>query len=98
MDHRIPQQLGGESTVENLVACCSLCGTLKGGLRMDDLDDMRKNIARRNAESGLNTGNVTSSRFVRQNEALPMEPFAAHTAVKQTASHSAVSRSFPYLL
>ena len=44
MDHSVPLHLGGESTLDNLVACCSLCNTLKGGYHTDDPLKMREFI------------------------------------------------------
>jgi 5-methylcytosine-specific restriction endonuclease McrA len=40
LDHVIPRSRGGDSTWENLVACCRACNRRKGNRMLDEIDDM----------------------------------------------------------
>ena len=40
LDHVIPRSRGGNSTWENLVACCHACNRRKGNRMLHELDDM----------------------------------------------------------
>jgi 5-methylcytosine-specific restriction endonuclease McrA len=40
LDHVIPRSRGGDSTWENLVACCRPCNRRKGNRMLDEMDDM----------------------------------------------------------
>ena len=40
LDHVIPRSRGGDSTWENLVACCHACNRRKGNRMLDEIDDM----------------------------------------------------------
>jgi 5-methylcytosine-specific restriction endonuclease McrA len=40
LDHVIPRSRGGNSTWENLVACCHACNRQKGNRMLSELDDM----------------------------------------------------------
>jgi 5-methylcytosine-specific restriction endonuclease McrA len=40
LDHVIPRSRGGDSTWENLVACCHLCNRRKGNSLLSEIDDM----------------------------------------------------------
>ena len=40
LDHVIPRSRGGNSTWENLVACCHACNRRKGNRMLNELDDM----------------------------------------------------------
>jgi 5-methylcytosine-specific restriction endonuclease McrA len=40
LDHVIPRSRGGDSTWENLVACCHACNRHKGNRMLDEIDDM----------------------------------------------------------
>jgi 5-methylcytosine-specific restriction endonuclease McrA len=40
LDHVIPRSRGGESTWENLVACCRACNRRKGNRLLSEIDDM----------------------------------------------------------
>jgi 5-methylcytosine-specific restriction endonuclease McrA len=40
LDHVIPRSRGGNSTWENLVACCHACNHQKGNRMLSELDDM----------------------------------------------------------
>jgi 5-methylcytosine-specific restriction endonuclease McrA len=40
LDHVIPRSRGGNSTWENLVACCHGCNRRKGNRMLNELDDM----------------------------------------------------------
>ena len=40
LDHVIPRSRGGNSTWENLVACCHTCNRRKGNRMLHELDDM----------------------------------------------------------
>jgi 5-methylcytosine-specific restriction endonuclease McrA len=41
LDHVVPRSLGGQSTWENLVACCHTCNRRKGNSLLHELEDMR---------------------------------------------------------
>ena len=41
LDHVIPRSRGGNSTWENLVACCHGCNRRKGNRMLNELDDMQ---------------------------------------------------------
>ena len=41
LDHVIPRSRGGNSTWENLVACCHSCNRRKGNRMLHELDDMK---------------------------------------------------------
>jgi len=41
LDHVIPRSRGGNSTWENLVACCHSCNRRKGNRMLNELDDMK---------------------------------------------------------
>jgi 5-methylcytosine-specific restriction endonuclease McrA len=41
LDHVIPRSRGGNSTWENLVACCHSCNRRKGNRLPNELDDMK---------------------------------------------------------
>jgi 5-methylcytosine-specific restriction endonuclease McrA len=40
LDHVVPRSRGGNSTWENLVACCHACNRKKGNRMLNELDDM----------------------------------------------------------
>ena len=40
LDHVVPRSRGGNSTWENLVACCHPCNRLKGNRMIHEIDDM----------------------------------------------------------
>ena len=40
LDHVIPRSRGGNSTWENLVACCHACNRRKGNRMLNEIDDM----------------------------------------------------------
>jgi 5-methylcytosine-specific restriction endonuclease McrA len=40
LDHVIPRSRGGNSTWENLVACCHACNRRKGNRMLHEIDDM----------------------------------------------------------
>ena len=40
LDHVVPRSRGGNSTWENLVACCHACNRRKGNRMLSELDDM----------------------------------------------------------
>ena len=40
LDHVIPRSRGGNSTWENLVACCHACNRQKGNRMLNEIDDM----------------------------------------------------------
>ena len=40
LDHVIPRSRGGNSTWENLVACCHACNRYKGNRLLNEIDDM----------------------------------------------------------
>src|SRR5271168_4363067 len=41
LDHVVPRSRGGNSTWENLVACCHSCNRRKGNRMLNELDDMK---------------------------------------------------------
>ena len=41
LDHVVPRSRGGNSTWENLVACCHGCNRRKGNRLLNEIDDMR---------------------------------------------------------
>ena len=43
LDHVLPRSRGGNSTWENLVACCHACNRRKGNRLLSELDDMKLN-------------------------------------------------------
>jgi 5-methylcytosine-specific restriction endonuclease McrA len=40
LDHVVPRSRGGNSTWENLVACCHACNRRKGNRMLQEIDDM----------------------------------------------------------
>jgi len=53
LDHVIPRSRGGNSTWENLVACCHSCNHRKGNRMLNELDDMK--LAREPRSFSLHT-------------------------------------------
>jgi 5-methylcytosine-specific restriction endonuclease McrA len=53
LDHVIPRSRGGNSTWENLVACCHGCNRRKGNRMLNEIDDMK--LAREPRSFSLHT-------------------------------------------
>jgi 5-methylcytosine-specific restriction endonuclease McrA len=55
IDHVFPYSLGGKSVAGNLVTSCNECNSAKSNRVMSSIENILKEIARRNEESGINS-------------------------------------------